>query len=122
MGEGDVESQVGGTQESGESTWLGGGDVESQVGRELDGVDQGSPRVAEYVRDCMLWVNDRGFTERSSKVVCLWVFIEWRRPRVSLTEWGLLGCMELMAIMGALKTMLCDQCHVTPYGKLHGQT
>ena len=37
MGRGDVESQVGGTQESGESPWLGGG---------LDGVDQGSPRVA----------------------------------------------------------------------------
>ena len=36
-------------------------------------------------------------------------------------EWGLLGCMELMVIMGALKTMLCDQCNVTPYGKLHGQ-
>ena len=27
----DVESQVGGTQESGESPWLGGGGVESQV-------------------------------------------------------------------------------------------
>ena len=37
-------------------------------------------------------------------------------------EWKLLGCMELMAIMGALKTMLHDQCHVTPHGKLHGQT
>ena len=47
-----------GTQESGENTWLGGGDVESQVvgaqesgespwfGGGLDGVDQGSPRVA----------------------------------------------------------------------------
>ena len=48
-----------GTQELGESTWLGGGDVESQIGgtqesgespwfgRGLDGEDQGSPRVAE---------------------------------------------------------------------------
>ena len=36
-------------------------------------------------------------------------------------EWGLLGYMELIAIMGALKTMLHDQCHVTPHGKLHGQ-
>ena len=36
-------------------------------------------------------------------------------------EWGLLGWMELMTIIGALKTMLRDQCHVTPYGKLHGQ-
>ena len=38
MGGGDVESQVEGTQESGESFWFGGG---------LDGEDQGSPRVAE---------------------------------------------------------------------------
>ena len=31
------------------------------------------------------------------------------------------GCMELMAIKRALKIMLCDQCHITPHGKLHGQ-
>ena len=61
MGGGDVESQVGGTQESGESLWFGGGDVESLVGGTqklcesswfgggLDGVDQGSPRVVEGV-------------------------------------------------------------------------
>ena len=36
-------------------------------------------------------------------------------------EWELLGWMELMAIMEALKAMLYDQCYVTPYGKLHGQ-
>ena len=40
------------------------------------------------------------------KVVPLWVFIECRRPRVSLMEWGLLGCKELLAIMGALKAMM----------------
>ena len=34
---------------------------------------------------------------------------------------GTVGCMELMAIKGVLKIMLCDQCHVTPHGKLHGQ-
>ena len=34
---GDVESLAGGAQESGESPWFGGG---------LDGVNQGSPRVA----------------------------------------------------------------------------
>ena len=28
---------------------------------------------------------------------------------VSLMEWGLLGSMELMVIMEALKTILCDQ-------------
>ena len=55
------------------------------------------------------------------KVVCLWVFIEWRRPGVSLMECEMLGCLGLMAIMGALKTMLHDQCLVTPHGKLHGQ-
>ena len=44
LGGGDVESQVRGTQESGESPWFGG----------LDGEDQGSPKVAEYVRACML--------------------------------------------------------------------
>ena len=37
MGGRDVESQVGGTKESGESPWFGGG---------LDGVDQGSLGVA----------------------------------------------------------------------------
>ena len=41
----------------------------------------------------------------SHKVVCLWVLIEWRRPRVSLMEWELLGWQRLMAIMGALKTI-----------------
>ena len=57
MGEGDVESLVGGAQESGESPWFGGGDVESLVGGTqesgeshlfgggLDGINQGSPRV-----------------------------------------------------------------------------
>ena len=36
LGGGNVESQVGGTQESGESPWFGG---------RLDGIDKGSPRV-----------------------------------------------------------------------------
>ena len=84
-------------------------------------VNQGNPRVAEDVREKYAIGDDWRIVERSPKVVCLWIFIEWRRPRVSLVEWGLLGCMELMAIMGALKTMLCDQCHVTPHEKLHGQ-
>ena len=35
---------------------------------------------------------------------------------LSLMEWELLGCIELMAIMGTLKAMLHDQCHVTPSG------
>ena len=39
------------------------------------------------------------------KVACLWVLIEWRRLGVSLMEWELLGCLGLMAIMRALKTM-----------------
>ena len=55
------------------------------------------------------------------KVVCLWVVIEWRRPGVSLMEWELLGCLGLMAIMRVLKTMLYDQCLVTPHGKLQEQ-
>ena len=33
---------------------------------------------------------------------------------LSLMEWKLLGCIELMAIMGTLKATLHDQCHVTP--------
>ena len=97
---------------------MGGGDVDSQVGRRLDREDQGSPRVVEYVRACMMLGELR---RDPPKVVCLWVFIGWRRPRVSLMEWGMLGFRELMAIMRALKTTLCDQCHVTPHGKLHGQ-
>ena len=79
-----------------ENPWFGGG---------LDGVDQGSPRVAR-VRI------ERG----PPKVVCLWVLIEWRKPGASLMEWELLGCLGLMAIVGALKTMLHDQCLVTPLG------
>ena len=43
------------------------------------------------------------------------------KTRVSLMEWELMGGLGLMVIMGALKTMLHDQCHVTPHGKLHGQ-
>ena len=71
LDEEDVESQAGGTQESSESPWFGGGG--------LDGVDQGSPRVAgvRIERE-----RDRG----PPKVVCLWVLIEWRRPGVSLME------------------------------------
>ena len=42
--------------------------------------------------------------EMPPKVVCLWVFIEWRRPGASSIEWELLGCLRLMVIMGALKT------------------
>ena len=57
----------------------------------------------------------------SPKVACLWVFIVWRRPGVSLNAWELLGWVRLMAIIGALKTMLYDQCLVTPHGKLHGK-
>ena len=72
-----------GTQESGESTWSGRGeDVES-----------------DDLRVCC------EMTDRSPKVVCLWVFIVWRRPGVSLNAWGLLGWLRLMAIMGALKTI-----------------
>ena len=75
---------------------------------------QGNPRVAEC--EC-LSVSVPG----SPKVVSLWVFVGCRRPRVSLMEWGLLGCKELLAIIGVLKAMMCIQCHVTPHGKLHGQ-
>ena len=77
MGGGDVESQVRGTQESGESPWFGRG---------LDGVDQGSPGLAKGVRMCMLLEmigKSWGGVKISPKVVCLWVFIEWRRPGVS---------------------------------------
>ena len=34
---------------------------------------------------------------------------------------GLQGVAMLMAIMGAMKAMMCTQCHVTPHGKLHGR-
>ena len=74
---------------------------------------QGSPRVVSVSRAVCSGV--------PPKVVPLWVFIEWGKPRVLLMEWEFLGCKELMAIMGALKAMLCTQCHVTPQGKLHGQ-
>ena len=80
-----------------------------------------SPRVSRDVREKYATGDDRRIVKRSPKVVYLWIFIEWSRPRVSLMEWGLLGCMELIAIMGALKTTLRDQCHVTPHEKLHGQ-
>ena len=74
---------------------------------------QGSPRVASMSRAVYFF--------GSPNVVSLWVFIGWKRPRVSLIEWGLLGCKELLAIMGALKALMCTQCYVTPHGKLHGQ-
>ena len=74
---------------------------------------QDSPRVASECLSVSL--------DFLQKVMSLWVFIEWKRPRVSLMECRLLGCMELMAIMGAFKAMLCTQCHVTPHGMFHGQ-
>lgn len=33
---------------------------------------------------------------------------------LSLMEWELLGCIDMMAIMGTLKATLHDQYHVTP--------
>ena len=53
-----------------------------------------------------------------SKVVSLWVLIEWRRPRASLMEsYG--DCWAVRSYKadshnGALKAMMCTQCHVTP--------
>ena len=58
---------------------------------------------SEYV---LSWeVCDQRSDPPSPKVVCLWVLIEWRRPGVSLMEWGLLGWLRLMVIMRALKTI-----------------
>ena len=62
-------TMVYGTQEAGESPWLGGGDVESQVGADRKRTRwRGSKAVQKS--EC------RNLNLGPPKVVCLWVFIE----------------------------------------------
>ena len=64
---------------------------------------QDSPKVASECLNVSLQLS----LLDPPKVVSFWVFKEWRRPRVSLMEWRLLGCKELLAIMEAVKARMC---------------
>ena len=54
----------------------------------------------------------------SPKDVSLWVLIEWKRPSVSLMKVmvtvGFVRSYNVDGHNGALKVMMCTQCHVTP--------
>ena len=77
---------------------------------------QGSPRVAS---ECLSVSLDVSFGIPKGCVPLGIYRVE--ETNGLMMEWELLGCKMLMAIMRALKVMLCTQCHVTPHRKLHGQ-